>query len=273
MDKQPGPETLLVCVGPSPTSLEVIRTSAAIAGSLGARWIAAAVEASRASPLDDAARQQLIRNIRSAERLGAETVGLAGDDIAEEIVRYARSRGVTTIVLGKSREPRWRTLVGRNIVDRVVRLSGDINVFVVHGPTEEAVGPANVRRAGPRAIPWRRYVGALAAVVVASAVALLLQEGGLSEANKAVVFLPAVVLSAMWWGLGAGIVAAVLSVLSFDFFFVPPYLRLAVEDIEYVVTLLVLAAVALLVAHLLPDFVGRWRPHGPGHAASRSCTA
>ncbi len=40
-------ETLLVCIGPSPTSAKVIRTSKRLAGSLNARWIAASVETSR----------------------------------------------------------------------------------------------------------------------------------------------------------------------------------------------------------------------------------
>ncbi len=50
--------------------------------------------------------------------------------------------------------------------------------------------------------------------------------------------------------MGPGIVAAVASVLAFDFFFVPPYYTFAVRDVEYFITLLVLAVVALLVGTL-----------------------
>ena len=81
-------------------------------------------------------------------------------------------------------------------------------------------------------------------------VAFLLQEAGLSEANKAIVFIPAVIGAALWWGLWPGIVAAVASVLAFDFFFVPPYYTFAVRDLQYVITLLVMLAVALLVGTL-----------------------
>ena len=81
-------------------------------------------------------------------------------------------------------------------------------------------------------------------------IALLLQTAGLSEANKAVVFLPAVVLAAIWWGLWPGMVAAVASVLAFDFFFVPPYYTFAVRDVQYLFTLVVFAIVALLVGTL-----------------------
>jgi two-component system sensor histidine kinase KdpD len=133
------------------------------------------------------------------------------------------------------------------IVDRLLRSSGGVDIYVVQGVSQRESPPSPVGRRRPH---WKGYLGALAAVIGASLVALVLQEAGLSEANKAIVFIPAVIAAALWWGLGPGILAAVLSVLSFDFFFVPPYFTLVVQDVEYVVTLLVLAAVALLVGTL-----------------------
>jgi two-component system sensor histidine kinase KdpD len=188
-----------------------------------------------------------MRNIALAERLGAETVSLSGSAVADEILEYARSHGVTRIVIGKSGEARWRLLLRRSIVDKLLRSSGDIDIHIVQGVAAPDTTSTQVRIArGSR----RHYAGALGAVIVACLVALVMQEFGLSEANKAVVFMPAVVAAAMWWGLGPGVAAAVASVVAFDFFFVRPYFTLAVQDIEYVVTLLVLAAVALLVGTL-----------------------
>ena len=60
-------------------------------------------------------------------------------------------------------------------------------------------------------------------MVVACLVAWAFQDIGLAEANKAIVFLLAVALVAARFGLGPGILATVLGVLAFDFFFVPPY--------------------------------------------------
>ena len=240
-------ETLLVCIGPSPTSAKVIRVSKRMAASISARWIAASVETNRTRSLGEAQRNTLMENIRLAEQLGAETVALTGDDAAGEILNYARSQNVTRIVIGKSREPRWRSIVRPNIVDELLRNSGDIDIYVIQGMAEGAVPPPPPPRRRPA---WRPYAAAVGLVVVAWVVALLLQRAGLSEANKAVVFLPAVVLAAIWWGLGPGILAAVASVLAFDFFFVPPYYTFAVRDVQYVFTLVVFAAVALLVGTL-----------------------
>jgi two-component system, OmpR family, sensor histidine kinase KdpD len=240
-------ERLLVCIGPSPTSARVIRNAARMAASLGLPWTAASVETARTRVLSDAGRDTLMENIQLAERLGADTVSLSGDDVADEILSYARSHGVARIVIGKSGESRLASLLRGTIVDHLVRSSGDIDIYVMQGAGEPEPSSLSRGRRRPR---WGGYFGAFGAVIVASLVALALQEAGLSEANRAVVFIPAVVAAAMWWGLGPGILAAVLSVLSFDFLFVPPYFTLAVQDIEYVVTLIVLASVALLVGTL-----------------------
>ena len=244
---EPESERLLVCIGPSPTSAKVIRAAARMAVSLDVPWTAASVETGRTRVLSDAARQTLLENITLAERLGAETVTLSADDVAEEILSYAGTHGATRIVIGKSRERGWEPLVRGTIVDRLLRSSRDIDIYVVQGAAES--GPVPLR-AGPRVLQWRGYAAAVAAVIVASLVAWALQEAGLSEANRSVVFIPAVIAAAMWGGLGPGILASALSVLSFDFFFVPPFFTLVVQDVEYVVTLLVLAAVALLVGTL-----------------------
>jgi two-component system sensor histidine kinase KdpD len=244
---EPESERVLVCIGPSPTSAKVIRTAARVAASLGVPWTAASVETGRTRALSDAARDTLLQNLTFAARLGAETVTLSGDDVAEEILSYARAHSATRIVIGKSKERGWQSLVRGTIVDRLLRSSGDIDIYVVQGAAEAGTAPPP---SGRRRIRWQGYPVAVAAVTVASLVAWLLQEAGLSEANKSVVFIPAVITAAVLGGFGPGIVAAVLSVLAFDFFFVPPYFTLAVADVEYVVTLLVLAAVALLVGTL-----------------------
>jgi two-component system, OmpR family, sensor histidine kinase KdpD len=72
----------------------------------------------------------------------------------------------------------------------------------------------------------------------------------LGPANLVMIYLLVVVLAALYLGRGPAVVAAVLSVLVFDFFFVPPYLTLAVSQVEYLFTFLGLLIVGLLISNL-----------------------
>ncbi|MGH8772301.1 MAG: ATP-binding protein, partial [Burkholderiales bacterium] len=52
------------------------------------------------------------------------------------------------------------------------------------------------------------------------------------------------------FGRGPGVLASLLSVLAFDFFFIPPYFSFAVSDTQYVLTFAVMLAVAITVSSL-----------------------
>ncbi len=130
----PTAERLLVCVGPSPTSATVIRAAKRLSVSLRADWIAACVETPHTADMSEKSRQQFLRNLKLAEQLGAETVNLAGERVADEILAYAASRRVTKIVVGKTSEPWWR--FDDSIVNKIIRRSGETDVYVIRGVEE-----------------------------------------------------------------------------------------------------------------------------------------
>jgi two-component system sensor histidine kinase KdpD len=78
-------ERLLVCVGPSPSSAEVIKAAKSLAAGLKAEWFAVYVEDPKMLRLREAARNRAVYNLRLAEQLGAETLTLRGRSIAEEL--------------------------------------------------------------------------------------------------------------------------------------------------------------------------------------------
>ncbi len=69
-------------------------------------------------------------------------------------------------------------------------------------------------------------------------------------ANIVMLFLLAVVLVAVRLGWGPAVLAAFLSVLLFDVFFVPPRFSLAVNDMQYLITFAVMLVVALIIGRL-----------------------
>ena len=60
--------------------------------------------------------------------------------------------------------------------------------------------------------------------------------GIIDASNFAVLFLLAVVLSALWWGMASSVFTAFFGVLAFDFFLVPPYNSFSVSDLKYIYT-------------------------------------
>jgi two-component system sensor histidine kinase KdpD len=97
--------------------------------------------------------------------------------------------------------------------------------------------------------PWRRYwycVLLIALVTVLGQPLRLI----LAPTNVVMLYLAAVVYAAVAWGRGPSVLASVLSVLAFDFFFVPPQLTFAVDDTEYVLTFVGLFVVGLVVSSL-----------------------
>ncbi|MCX7014717.1 MAG: sensor histidine kinase KdpD, partial [Candidatus Sumerlaeota bacterium] len=244
----PTRERLLVCVGPSPSSAKLIRSARRMATLLQAEWIALTVETPATASMSAQARERMANHQRLAQRLGAEVVAISGERMAEEVVRYARSRNVTKIVVGKPVLPWWRERLTNTVVDQIVRLSGDIDIYVIRGEGEPA--HALPRRAADGAVAWRGYGGAFLGVAFCTAVDWLLFPY-FALTDLTMVYLVGVMLTAMRGRRGPSILASVLSVLLFDFFFVPPRFTFAVSDLSYVVTFFVMLGAALLISTLM----------------------
>jgi two-component system sensor histidine kinase KdpD len=240
-------ERLLVCVSPSPTSARVIRTARRMAAALQAEWIAAFVETPTTEGMTVAHRQNLMRHMRLAEQLGAETVMLSGQSAAEELVKYAQSRGVTRIVVGKAARSRWIDLLKGSLVHDLVRLSGDVELHIVRGREEPAEVPAP---ALPRAVPWGLYGRMLAVTALSLLLALGVWYAGMAEANVVMMFLLGVVFVSVRYGRGPGIAASMLAAILYDFLFVEPYYSFRIKDTEYLITFAVILVVALVISTL-----------------------
>lgn len=123
-------ERLMVAVGPSPYSEQLIRWTRRIAATMEAPWIAVYVQASR--PLSEIAEKRLKKNIALAQELGATLVTTADDDIARALIRAARQNNATQIVIGKSMTNPILDLVhGGSLVNKLIRESGAIDIYVV----------------------------------------------------------------------------------------------------------------------------------------------
>jgi two-component system sensor histidine kinase KdpD len=241
-------ERVLVCVGPSPSSARIVRATKRLASSLSAEWLAVAVDTGGERRPSIAAKEQTARNLRFAEQLGAETHTLVGRKVADTLLDFAHSRNVTKIVVGKTAQPRWKQWLAGTIVDQLLAKGGDIDIYIVTG---EGEAPAPVRAVSPaKAFPWLDYALAVAITAVCAALAWVADRTELADANIVMIFLAGVALVAARCGRGPAVAAAVLSVLVFDFVFVPPQLTFAVSDTQYLLTFAVMLGIGLLISEL-----------------------
>jgi two-component system sensor histidine kinase KdpD len=243
-------ERVLVCVSASPHSALLIRAARRMATSLHAEVIGLYVETPASIRMSAADRERLAQNMRLVESLGGDPVTLRAEDGAIETVRYARKRNVTKIVVGKPTHPRWRDIIKPSFLDNLVRQSREIDVYVISGlpvapPASRAPVPGRRTAYGD---PFG-YFAAVAAVLTTATVAWFLF-GRKQLADVVMVFLLGIVLVSMRFGSGPSLLATVLSVLAFDFIFVPPFFSFAVSDLSHIVTFGVMFFVAVVISGL-----------------------
>ena len=245
----PTAERLLVCVSGSPYSQQLIRTTRRLADELKGRWHTVYIETPGGGKHLRENRERVWRDIRLAETLGAHVATMTATTVAHAIVDYAVKHHITKIVVGKPSKPRWREFLRAPLVDQVIRLSGAIDVYVVSlGEVERKSEPGITQP--KKKIPWPEYGKSLAVVMAASAVCELVRPF-LAPTNLAMIYLLAVVLAATRLGRKPAILTAFLSVVAFDFFFVPPRFSFAVSDSEYLITFLALFTVGVVISTLV----------------------
>jgi two-component system sensor histidine kinase KdpD len=221
-------ERLIVAVGPSPFSTQLVRWTRRMAAALGAPWLAVYVEGS--ATLNPEAQRLLDKNLALARELGAEVVLTHDEDAAEALVRVALQRNATQIVVGKPRSRRWLDILrGGTLVDRLVRLGGNIDIYVV--PAES--GPRQRQwldydapwRSGPEEYGW--VAGILAAVTL---VGLLLPHDYYLAVG--LVYLLAVIAVSLRVGRGPVLAAGVLSAVTWNYLFIPPRFTFQINKVE-----------------------------------------
>src|SRR5229473_1864841 len=79
----------------------------------------------------EAAQHRLEEHALLAEDLGAEVIRTKSSDIAKTLVQIARERQVTQIVLGQPARRRWEEILRGSIINRLLRMSTDIDIHLV----------------------------------------------------------------------------------------------------------------------------------------------
>jgi two-component system, OmpR family, sensor histidine kinase KdpD len=188
---------------------------------------------------------------RLLEEMGGTYHETAGNDIAAALVEFARAENATQLVLGASRRSRWAELVRGSVINRVVRLSGHIDVHVIsqEGGDEEDRAVPRVRRRVTLS-PRRRLLAWSTAVVGIPALTavLITMRNDVGLPTILLLYLVLVVVVAALGGVVPAMVSALAAFLVVNRLFTPPIHTWTIAEAENLVALVVFLIVAGVVS-------------------------
>jgi two-component system sensor histidine kinase KdpD len=130
-------DRMLVAMSSAPAyTAAILRRASRIAGRLNSDWYCVYVQTpdEQADRIDSAVQRKLVDNIQLAQSLGAEVVKLEGTDVALEITRFAREKGIALVIVGQTHRSWWHHLRHGSIMERLVKNGDGLDVLVVALP-------------------------------------------------------------------------------------------------------------------------------------------
>jgi two-component system, OmpR family, sensor histidine kinase KdpD len=247
-------ERILVCVSEDPRAAGLVRYTKRLADRVHAPWTAISIETRRSLQLTDEQRDRLADTLRLAEALGAEalTIPGVGRRIADDIINFAHANNVTQIIIGKSDRSRWFEIMQGSVVHELVRRAGNISVSVIAGdelPSGPGAKPTVQTAARSEPFNARPYLMALLTTAIGLGVAGLIKPYFGVE-NVDLVFLTAVVLVAVRYGLWPSLLASVAASLAYNFFFLPPIYTFTITDPTNIAAFFFFMLIAILVSNV-----------------------
>jgi two-component system, OmpR family, sensor histidine kinase KdpD len=239
-------DRLLVAVGPSPFSTQLVRRTRRMSDAAGVPWVAVHVETSR--PLAPESQRLLDKNLALARELGAEIVVTHDDNVPAALVRVALEYNATQIVVGKPRGNRWVELIrGGSLVDQLVRMGGDIDIYMV--PAEDG----NKRK--PE-LNWsfstspREYLIAMVAIAAVTGASWLCLSDWFGYRSVGLLYLLATMVLGLRVGRGPVLFAGVLGAVVWNFLFIPPRYTFVIGSFEDMMLYVTTVIAALMVGQL-----------------------
>lgn len=182
--------------------------------------------------------------------MGAKTSTSFGVTIAEEVVRFAKKNNVTRIIVGRPIRPLWQELLFGSVANQIVRISGSIDILIISSLGEPDKETGEIEKKAKRPLVIYNYFLAVWMVLILTIIAILV-EPYISSTNIVMLYLIGVVVAALTWGLWFAIFTSGVSVLLYDFVFVPPSFSFRVSDTQYLITFAAFLIVGVVISLLV----------------------
>ena len=240
-------ECILICLSASPSNESVINAGAAMARAFDAELKALYVETPSHDKMNEQDRIRLSSNRKLAEKMGARFSFSYGDDVALQIIEYAKACGATKIVTGRHNSRKSKLLSQADIPHRLMQLEHQLEIYII--PQNEP--SFSEKRNNMAKFSWNSVLITIGLLAAATLIGQLLEKLGFTEANIITVYILSVLfVSFLTEGNLFGIIASILSVLVFNYLFTEPRYSLRANDAGYLITFFVMFTAAILTSYL-----------------------
>ncbi len=123
-------ERIAVLISANPKAQYLVARAARMARRMDADLYAVHIDVHHA---DSAEQDQklLAANMQFAESLGAKTVRLKGDNVADATAQFVREKHITQVIFGRTAVEGWRKLLFLNTINRFLREVTAVDVHIV----------------------------------------------------------------------------------------------------------------------------------------------
>jgi two-component system sensor histidine kinase KdpD len=121
---------ILVGISASPNNERLLRATHRLAAEMHTTFLAVYIQTPADSKLDGEAQARIGQHIQLARELGAETLTVAGESVAEQLVAVAEQYSVSRVVVGRTkRRGAFRRV--RSLADEIMELSETLDVLIL----------------------------------------------------------------------------------------------------------------------------------------------
>lgn len=242
-------EKILVCLGTSPTNQKVIRTASKMAQAYHGEFTALYVENSDSQELDSKAFQQLKKNISLAKELQANIVSTYGDDIAYQISQYAKTAGVSKLVLGRSYQK--KSIFNKpTIVDKLTKLSPNLDIYIIpdNNSSKQNLNSLKYQYQNSLKFSTRDSCISISTLLIITILAYLAQIAGFDITTIILLYvLSSCIIGSLTLLSIYSFVIPFINVCLINYLFIDPKYSLEIISSEYVVVLIVMIVVSFII--------------------------
>ena len=245
-------EHILVGLSSAPSNSKIVETASKMAKAFGANFTALYIKTSQSEILSEENATRLQNNIKFAERMGATVVTVYSEDVALQMAEYAKTSGVTKIVIGRNATKRAGLIRKPTLADKLISLVTSIDIHIIpDADSDLREQKANLFRKTNALSIIKDLAISFGVIIVASLIGLFFAHLGFSEANIITLYILGVLITSIItssktaWGF-----TSVASVLIFNFLFTKPRFSLMAYGDGYPITFAIMFVASLITGSL-----------------------